>query len=67
MVKEIFSLERENQKFAKKMNIKDRQNRKRKYRNKNNISESLQAPPTDLIDDSDLMGEEPDIEIGVVS
>ena len=67
MVKEIFSLERENQKFAKKMNVKDRQNRKRKYRNKNNTSESLQAPPTDLIDDSDLMGEEPDIEIGVVS
>ena len=67
MVKKIFSLERENQKFAKKMNIKDRQNRKRKYCNKNNTSESLQAPPTDLIDDSDLMGEEPDIEIGVVS
>ena len=67
-MKEIFAVERENQKFAKKQFIKDRQFRKRKYCNRNQNTDSLYASASfDVVDDTDLMGEEPDIEIGVGS
>ena len=67
-VKEIFAVERENQKFTKKQFIKDRQFRKRKYCNRNQTTDSLYPSASfDVVDDTDLMGEEPDIEIGVAS
>lgn len=68
-IQDIFAIERENQKFVKKVVIKEKQARKRKYYSKENsdtMSEGVVSSTSrnDNIDDFDLM-DEPDIQLGV--
>ncbi|XP_067939148.1 phosphorylated adapter RNA export protein-like [Watersipora subatra] len=68
-IQDIFAIERENQKFVKKVIIKEKQARKRKYYSKENsdtMSEGVMSSTSrnDNIDDLDLM-DEPDIQLGV--
>lgn len=68
-VRDIFAIERENQKFAKKVNIKQRQMRKRKYYyNKEGAEGGPNAGENQMeaAEEFELM-EEPDIEIGMTS